>query len=595
MKPKNMFWILMIILILSSLHSVSAFENSKKGYMPLLSVYRTEDNKSMGKIAHLYLEIKPGNGDVYLDTFPLSELDTQITVRFANRLACKYTNKDCNQYDFFYKIRSDSTTVGGPSAGASVAVLTIAMLDNLNLNEKAVMTGTINSGYVIGPVGEIKEKIRAAEKEGFEKVIIPKWQHSTNTSFNITDINTEVIETGNLDQAVYEFTGKNFSKKYEKTEIPEEYSRIMSSVAESLCENFNRAAKEYENKRDNETVNKSFLRYESGIKSIEEGRYYSGASYCFSANLLIDEIIINEMPEESIKEKYEAVKEKLIKLKNKINSIEIKSLQNLETFMVVSERIDEAMMSIEEYEEEGNNSKEEIAYAVERYNSALYWSEFFEWEGREIELDEESLKDTCLKKIYEAQEIDNYIYIYFREKPGEEKIEQAKDDYRKGDYELCIYRASKSKAQSSLIMTALLIKENETKMLLDEKIESAEKVIAEQASKGNFPIIGYSYYEYASSLKDEDASSGLLYSEYALELSNLDMYFKETEEKSFLEKIPRITIRINNYNITALFVFFLGISVGGFIVFIIMRNKNPVKDHKPRKSLEKERLPGKKR
>jgi hypothetical protein len=42
-----------------------------------------------------------------------------------------------------------------------------------------------------------------------------------------------------------------------------------------------------------------------------------------------------------------------------------------------------------------------------------------------------------------------------------------------------------------------------------------------------FPILGYSYYEYAESLKEPDMYSALLYSEYALELSNLGMYFKE--------------------------------------------------------------------
>ena len=45
--------------------------------------------------------------------------------------------------------------------------------------------------------------------------------------------------------------------------------------------------------------------------------------------------------------------------------------------------------------------------------------------------------------------------------------------------------------------------------------------------KDIFPVLGYSYYEYADSLKESDKYSTLLYLEYALELSNLDMYFKE--------------------------------------------------------------------
>jgi hypothetical protein len=38
--------------------------------------------------------------------------------------------------------------------------------------------------------------------------------------------------------------------------------------------------------------------------------------------------------------------------------------------------------------------------------------------------------------------------------------------------------------------------------------------------------LGYSYYEYAESLKEEQPFSALLYAEYSLELSNLDIYFK---------------------------------------------------------------------
>ena len=53
--------------------------------------------------------------------------------------------------------------------------------------------------------------------------------------------------------------------------------------------------------------------------------------------------------------------------------------------------------------------------------------------------------------------------------------------------------------------------------------------MARTISKGAFPILGYSYYQYASSLRD-DPGIDLVYSEYALELSNLDMYFEEESE-----------------------------------------------------------------
>jgi hypothetical protein len=42
-------------------------------------------------------------------------------------------------------------------------------------------------------------------------------------------------------------------------------------------------------------------------------------------------------------------------------------------------------------------------------------------------------------------------------------------------------------------------------------------------------MLGYSYYEYATFLKEEQLYSALIYSHHALEFSHLDMYFKEKE------------------------------------------------------------------
>ena len=45
------------------------------------------------------------------------------------------------------------------------------------------------------------------------------------------------------------------------------------------------------------------------------------------------------------------------------------------------------------------------------------------------------------------------------------------------------------------------------------------------------PILGNSYYEYGSVLLSRNESISLLYAEYALELSNLDIYFPSKDEK----------------------------------------------------------------
>src|SRR3989338_4077632 len=122
--------ILFLLLNLMLLPSVIA----KSGHMKLLAVKEPEAGFE-GGIADLYLEIKPGSGRVFLETFPLTRTDTQMSTRFAKAIACDTLERDCDDVDFFYTITSDSAVIAGPSAGASIAVLTVSMLENLELNE----------------------------------------------------------------------------------------------------------------------------------------------------------------------------------------------------------------------------------------------------------------------------------------------------------------------------------------------------------------------------------------------------------------------------------------------------------------------------
>ncbi|MBI2575521.1 hypothetical protein HYV82_06575, partial [Candidatus Woesearchaeota archaeon] len=97
-----------------------------------------------------------------------------------------------------------------------------------------------------------------------------------------------------------------------------------------------------------------------------------------------------------------------------------------------------------------------------------------------------------------------------------------------GNYELCLSKAAKAKAASDVLLGSLGVEAEGVDALVARKLLAAGRVISRQASKGVFPIVGYSYYEYAKSLNDSDPYSALLYSEYAIELSNMDMYFRKS-------------------------------------------------------------------
>ncbi len=616
MRKILMFFIVCLILT-SATHAY--IENN---HISLLTVAETSNNTEKGGIADLYLTIKPGSGRIFIDSFPLTKIDTQITTRFANELACDFLNYDCSKYDFFYTIKANSAIVGGPSAGAATTVLTISSLDETKLDEKTIMTGTINSGNLIGHVAGVSAKSRAAQNNGFEKVLIPKWDIENQTITENLSIN--IVQVSMLEDALFEFTGKDYSTKYDAVVSSENYGKFMKEIATSLCSHYGQIENntiflpnlsvilgldngETNNNHDvsssdyglyinnsNATEEKTDY-FELALNAINNEEYYSAASFCFGGNYRITKHLMKNYSLADLKKEY-------ISLYNQIDTFEkqtdersnsLKTISELETYMVVKERIydskkalkDSIKSSVDDSSSDSetsditstniidntlqNISYAELAYAKERFNTAVVWSKFFELPGESFIMDQDTLKSVCSKKLSEAEERINYLEMYLPKETNREELAYAYDYFNDENYVLCIFTASKAKAEANVVLSAIFVDEKNIKALLREKLIAAEKVIAKEESKNIFPILGYSYYEYAKTLQDTDEFSSLLYSEYALELSNLDMYFpkKESYWNSSMHVINWVYV----------WLFLLGFSVGLFFVvvigFILGRNK----------------------
>ena len=78
---KKLFLILLGILLLSGIVS------AQRGHMTLLAV-KDINGELIGSSADLYLEIESGRGRVFMETRPLTKLDTQFSTRFAKDIAC---------------------------------------------------------------------------------------------------------------------------------------------------------------------------------------------------------------------------------------------------------------------------------------------------------------------------------------------------------------------------------------------------------------------------------------------------------------------------------------------------------------------------
>jgi len=189
----NPFYIAIIILLLLVIFYIGLEKSSSEEIeMPEVSLKTLEnfsttllnvpavDTNGYGLNTVLKITVKPGTGKALtnIDVL-LFWVDTQQSIQTARKVAKEITGVDIDQVDLEYTIEADNATViGGPSAGAALTIATIAALQNKNLKEDVVITGTINGDGKIGKVGAILEKARAAKESGANTFLVPMGESS---------------------------------------------------------------------------------------------------------------------------------------------------------------------------------------------------------------------------------------------------------------------------------------------------------------------------------------------------------------------------------------------------------------------------------
>jgi len=99
----------------------------------------------------------------------------------------------------------------GPSAGAAMAVGFIAMFKGEHILRGIALTGTFEPGGQIGPVGGIPDKIRAAAREGYRTILVPRGQiHDSQWNLNELgfQLNVTIKEVDTIDEAYQLMTGQ---------------------------------------------------------------------------------------------------------------------------------------------------------------------------------------------------------------------------------------------------------------------------------------------------------------------------------------------------------------------------------------------------
>ncbi len=126
-----------------------------------------------GGLVNTTVSLAPGPGNAYAGVWPRTATSTQESIDDAVGYAYSLSGHGPCDVLVMFSVPGAADYVEGPSAGAALAVMTYALLENRSLRQDAIMTGTIDSGGGIGEVGGLYEKARGAAFAGARYFITP--------------------------------------------------------------------------------------------------------------------------------------------------------------------------------------------------------------------------------------------------------------------------------------------------------------------------------------------------------------------------------------------------------------------------------------
>ncbi|HEU5221971.1 MAG TPA: S16 family serine protease [Candidatus Nitrosotalea sp.] len=172
-----------------------------------------------GTVLKITVEIRDGTGLVLVNTAIPTGVDFQTSARTAVMIAQKYTNFDLSKKDVIFSISSGNQqelqAVDGGSAGGAMTVLLISDISGKPINNKVLMTGTIEDDGSIGKIGGVSEKADAAGKYGAKIFLVPSGQAITQVqSCDEKRAGSFVYRTcTSQDQPLSDLTEKEFGMK----------------------------------------------------------------------------------------------------------------------------------------------------------------------------------------------------------------------------------------------------------------------------------------------------------------------------------------------------------------------------------------------
>jgi uncharacterized protein len=139
-----------------------------------------ETTTYQGTVMKITVEIRDGSGLVLVNTAIPTGVDFQTSAKTAVMVAQKISNVDLSKKDVIFSISSENNqelqAVDGGSAGGAMTVLLASEILGKPINDKVLMTGTIEKDGTVGRIGGVAQKADAAGKYGAKMFLVPTGQ-----------------------------------------------------------------------------------------------------------------------------------------------------------------------------------------------------------------------------------------------------------------------------------------------------------------------------------------------------------------------------------------------------------------------------------
>ena len=425
-------------------------------------------DEGTGELLELSVEVRPGDGAVYISTEPLVGIYTQSSEKTAVEVAMRLANKTKNDYDVLFKIEKsrNARVVDGPSAGAAMTVLVLASVQNKTIRKDMTMTGTVEDDGSVGEVGGILEKAKAASVLGLKYFLVPEQDpyermvlRTLLERYDITLV--EVRSINDVSEVVFAPEGTE-PKKYAESTVAVQptmnFERLPASSSREFVE-FKRIVGEVvrdangsmdalaQSKNADPAVIAYFnARLNESLELFEKNYLYSAGNNMFLARIDASLLARKNISKSDLDAEIALVEKCIADVpQKKMTNANMEWLIGAQLRLAWAEK---KIAEVRESEEE-DASDEEVLYAIKEALYAETWCGVAKRMG-EVEfggapVDESKLRESARKKIKEAED-----YLETRPEEGVEDalwhLGAAKDSFEKGRYGAAIFDAVYARA-----------------------------------------------------------------------------------------------------------------------------------------------------